>query len=141
MNNPSDRIVTYFESLAPAHLARIGDIYAPNARFVDPFNDVVGEERIRAIFAHMFETLEKPSFVIIDRIENPPQCFLTWDFHFRFRRFRQEVTHRIHGGSHLILGPDGRISLHRDYWDAASLYEKLPLLGAPMRWLRSKAGS
>ena len=141
MNSPSDRIVHYFESLAPADLARIGDIYAPNARFVDPFNDVTGEDKIRAIFAHMFETLEKPSFVIFDRVENPLQCFLTWDFQFRFRRFRQETPHRIHGGSHLLLEPDGRIALHRDYWDAASLYEKLPLLGAPMRWLRSKAGS
>ncbi len=108
MNSPSDRIVHYFESLAASDLARIGDIYAPNARFIDPFNDVTGEDRIRAIFAHMFETLEKPSFVIIDRIENPLQCFLTWDFQFRFRRLRQETPHCIHGGSHLILGPDGR---------------------------------
>lgn len=141
MNNPSDRIVRYFESLAPTDLAHIGDIYAANARFVDPFNDVTGVERIRAIFQHMFETLEKPGFVIIDRIEDPQQCFLTWDFQFRFRRFRQEITHSIHGGSRLVLGSDGRITLHRDYWDAASLYEKLPLVGAPLRWLRSKAGS
>ena len=30
--------------------------------------------------------------------------------------------------------------MHRDYWDAAEeLYEKLPLLGALMRWLKSAA--
>ena len=34
---------------------------------------------------------------------------------------------------------DGRIARHRDYWDAAGeLYEKLPLLGTLMRWLRRR---
>lgn len=48
---------------------------------------------------------------------------------------------RIHGGSHLQLDPSGRILVHRDYWDAAEeLYEKLPLIGALMRWLRRRAG-
>ncbi|MGA0584669.1 MAG: nuclear transport factor 2 family protein, partial [Castellaniella sp.] len=31
----------------------------------------------------------------------------------------------------------GLVSFHRDYWDAAEeLYEKLPVLGRLMRWLR-----
>jgi hypothetical protein len=35
-----------------------------------------------------------------------------------------------------------RISLHRDYWDAAEeLYEKLPWVGALMRWLKKRANS
>jgi steroid delta-isomerase len=29
--------------------------------------------------------------------------------------------------------------LHRDYWDAAEeLYEKIPVLGSILRWLKSK---
>ena len=36
---------------------------------------------------------------------------------------------------------DGRINFHRDYWDAAEeLYEKLPLVGSLMRWLKRQAG-
>ncbi len=43
----------------------------------------------------------------------------------------------IRGASHLRFAGDGRIAMHRDYWDAAEeLYEKLPLLGALMRWLK-----
>ena len=35
---------------------------------------------------------------------------------------------------------DGRIVMHRDYWDVAEeLYEKLPLIGALMRWLKRRA--
>jgi hypothetical protein len=32
------------------------------------------------------------------------------------------------------------ITEHRDYWDAAEeLYEKIPVLGALMRWLKKRA--
>jgi hypothetical protein len=33
----------------------------------------------------------------------------------------------------------GLVILHRDYWDAAEeLLQKLPIVGAPIRWLRKK---
>ena len=67
------------------------------------------------------------------------QCFLSWDFLFRMQRFRSDEQ-CIRGGSHLRLAADGRIAMHRDYWDAAEeLYEKLPALGALMRWLKRRA--
>ncbi len=132
-------IVQFFEQLAPADLARLGTVYTDGARFKDPFNEVVGVPAIRGVFEHMFASLEAPRFVVREVIVQGPQCFLTWDFVFRMRRFnRSEQV--IRGGSHLQLAPDGRIALHRDYWDAAEeLYEKLPLLGGLMRWLKKRA--
>ena len=48
----------------------------------------------------------------------------------------------IRGGSHLILNADGKIVSHREYWDSAEeLYEKLPVVGALMRWLKKRANS
>ena len=47
----------------------------------------------------------------------------------------------IHGGTLVHFDAQGRVTLHRDYWDTAEeLYEKLPVLGRLMRWLR-QAGS
>jgi hypothetical protein len=41
-----------------------------------------------------------------------------------------------------MLDDEGRITLHRDYWDAAEeLYEKLPLIGSLMRWLKKRSNS
>jgi hypothetical protein len=35
-----------------------------------------------------------------------------------------------------------RIDLHRDYWDAAEeMYEKFPLVGSLMRWLKNRVNS
>lgn len=45
-------------------------------------------------------------------------------------------------GSHLHWDAEGRTVMHRDYWDAAEeLYEKLPLLGGLMRWLKRRANT
>jgi ketosteroid isomerase-like protein len=135
------RIVQAFEQLAPADLPKLGDLYTTDARFKDPFNEVQGVPAIRAVFEHMYATLDAPRFVIRDVVAQGDQCFLTWDFIFRMRRFnRDEQT--VRGGSHLKLAADGRISLHRDYWDVAEeLYEKLPVVGPLMRWLKRRAGS
>jgi hypothetical protein len=142
MSNPIDGIVQFFETLTPQSAARCGDFYAPSARFKDPFKDVQGVPAIEAIYAHMFTTLEAPRFVVIERIASGPQCFLTWDFHFRFKNFAQGRDQTIHGGSHLQLDGAGRIVLHRDYWDAAEeLYEKLPVVGGLMRWLKHRAST
>lgn len=133
------RIVARFEALAPGDLDRLHELYTEDARFKDPFNDVQGVAAIRRVFAHMFETLDGPRFVVTEFVAQGGRCWLAWDFHFRMRRFsRAEQT--IRGASCLQLAADGRIAVHRDYWDAAEeLYEKLPLLGSLMRWLKRQA--
>ena len=133
------RIVARFESLAAADVARLGEIYTPDARFKDPFNEVRGLAEIEGIFAHMFIALDAPRFVIQEVLVQGDQCFLSWDFRFRMRRWRRDEQ-CIHGATHLRLAADGRIAEHRDYWDAAEeLYEKLPGVGALMRWLKARA--
>ena len=134
------RVVDFFEHLQPADLAQLGRYYADDAHFKDPFNEVQGLAAIEGIFRHMFAALEHPHFVITDRVEQGPQCFLTWEFRFAFRSYAQGVEQTIRGATHLLLTADGRISEHRDYWDAAEeLYEKLPAIGTLMRWLKRRA--
>ena len=133
------RAIAFFETLEPASLERLDSVYAPQARFRDPFNDLQGTAAIRAVFAHMFEQLDAPRFVIGDAFAQDDQAFVTWDFRFAFRRGAPHGIQAIHGSTHFRFDADGRIQLHRDYWDAAQeLYEKLPVLGAGMRWLRRR---
>lgn len=135
-----EHIVRFFERLTPQSLDGLDRIYAPDARFKDPFNDVRGLAPIEAVYRHMFDSLHAPRFAVTNRIVQGRQCFLVWDFTFRLRTAgSRAASESVRGGSHLVLAADGRISLHRDYWDAAGeLYEKLPVLGALMRWLRRR---
>jgi steroid Delta-isomerase len=133
--------VDYFEQLKPEDLPQLGRFYAPGVRFKDPFNEVTGLEAVAGIFGHMFDNLDGPRFEVRDLIVQGDQAFLSWDFVFRMRRFNRELQ-RIRGGSHLRFGSEGLITEHRDYWDAAEeLYEKLPVLGGLMRWLKKRAAS
>jgi hypothetical protein len=137
-----ERLVQFFEQLQPQDLQRLPEIYSPQARFKDPFNDVQGLGEIERIFAHMFVALDSPHFVVTERIVQDNKCFLVWDFRFRFKRFDPTSWQTVRGGTHLAFDAQGLVTLHRDYWDAAEeLYEKLPLVGGLMRWLKRRANS
>jgi steroid delta-isomerase len=132
-----EALAAFYEALAPATLDRLDRLYAPNGRFVDPFNDVVGHAPIRRIFEHMFATLDAPRFKVLEAVAHGPVGFLLWTF--TFRRRGQAAEHRILGATHLRFDAEGRITLHHDHWDPArQLYEGVPVLGALMRWLRRR---
>ena len=131
-------IVRFYETLAPVTLDQLAGLYAADARFKDPFNDVVGIAAITGIFRHMFTTVEAPRFEVTTRLLTGREAMLGWDFHLRLRG-RPVV---IHGVTHLSFDTDGLVCLHRDYWDPAEeLYERLPIIGALMRWLKKRLAS
>ena len=139
------RVVHFFEHLQPASVSRISDLYTADAQFKDPFNEVQGLSAIEHIFVHMFEALDAPRFVITTQVLQDSQCFVTWDFLFAMPRINGGTTQTIRGATHFVLRQDAgvwRVAVHRDYWDAAvELYEKLPVLGGLMRWLKKRANS
>lgn len=127
----------FFETIAPDSLDRLDGIVAPDVRFVDPFNDVTGIEKYRAIFRHMFDTVEQPRFTILRTAIEGDTAFYRWRFSFR-RKGAVEIW-TIEGMSEVRFRPDGLVAEHVDHWDAASqLYERLPVLGALLRWVRRK---
>ena len=134
------RLAHYFETLSPQSVAEVARYYAADARFKDPFNDVTGVAAIQHIFSHMFDALERPHFVVTTQVVQGQQCFMTWEFRFGFKNFKQGEPQVILGATQLIFSASGLVTLHRDYWDAAEeLYEKLPVVGGLMRWLKRRA--
>jgi len=138
-------VVNFFEHLQPSDVADIGQLYTTDAQFKDPFNEVQGISAIEHIFGHMFETLNAPRFVITQQVQNGAQCFVTWDFFFSMPRMDKGAMQTIRGATHFVLREEAgvwRVAVHRDYWDAAEeLYEKLPVVGSLMRWLKKRANS
>lgn len=130
-----DELAEWFETLTPASLQGIASVYAPNATFRDPFNDLRGVTSVRQVYQHMFETLVEPRFVITSKLIESGNAFMTWRFLFTLRG----KAYVIEGGTRFVLDEQGLIAMHRDYWDAAQeLYEKIPVLGAVLRGLRRK---
>jgi len=139
------RAVCFFEHMQPSDVARMADIYTADAQFKDPFNEVQGLPAIERIFVHMFEALEAPRFVITTQVLQGTHAFVTWDFLFAQPRMNHDATQTIRGATHFVWREEKgvwRVAVHRDYWDAAEeLYEKLPVVGGLMRWLKKRANS
>ena len=135
----------FLERLGPETIAEFDRLLDHDVHFRDPFNDVVGKDRVKAIFKTMVDDLDDLS-VEVDGIALAPTedgkeiGFLHW----RMRGKLVRMSHKpfdVTGVSRVEMGDDGRVRSHVDYWDvAAGLYEKLPVLGPVLRWLRRRLG-
>ena len=135
------RYCDLFASLSPQDLPRLGEYFAADARFKDPFNDVRGVPAVQAVFAHMFATTDRPRFEILEQAASGATGFVRWRFRFA-PRGRGQAEREIEGVSRVVFAPDGRVLEHVDYWDPVEgLYDGVPLLGATLRAIRKRLGA
>lgn len=133
-------LIQWFENLSPETLDQVNTLYAAKARFKDPFNDVEGIVAIRKIFHHMFHQVDKPRFHVTGHFLNEQSAMVLWTFHFTPRRPLPRRPLSIEGTTHFLFDTDGKVILHRDYWDTAGeLYAKLPLIGPLVKRLLRRA--
>ena len=137
-----NRLIEFYQNISQEMVSQeLPTIYAANARFKDPFNEVQGLGAITHIFVHMFKQVINPRFIIKTRVIQGNDAFITWEFRFHMRRFAKDEQ-CILGATHLRFDISGLVYEHRDYWDAAEeLYEKLPVIGGLMRILKKAARS
>jgi hypothetical protein len=113
--------------------------YSINAIFKDPFQTVSGKEAIAHVFRKMFDQLNSPSFKVLSTIHNSSEASILWEFNFQFKRWNT-TPQSLKGVSWLTFDELGLISSHIDYWDPSEgIYEKLPVLGHLMRFLKKQA--
>ncbi len=128
-----DDLLVWYSTLTPQRVRLAGVFYHTTVHFKDPFNDVRGIDALMAIFDHMFVSTEDPRFIMCDHVKNDQQAFVTWTFEFSLKG----KPYSVRGATHFKFDDAGLVTEHRDYWDAAEeLFQKLPLVGAPVRWLR-----
>jgi steroid Delta-isomerase len=131
--------IHFCEHLSRDNTGGFAGLYSADAFFKDPFNEVRGHAAIIKIFEHMFVKVDTPRFVVTCSMLQGDEAFLVWEFLFYFKGDKT-AEQRIHGSTHLRFSPGHKVEYHRDYWDAAEeLYEKIPLLGRVMRFIKSRA--
>ena len=137
--------VAFLEALTAARLPELSAYLAPQARFVDPFNDVTGREAVIRVFTKIFEDLTEVDFAGRDLAFSEGACsegacFFAWTLRGRLRGSRRAIT--FEGVTELRLDDQGRVAAHIDHWDAASqLYARIPVLGSLLAVLRRRLGA
>ena len=129
-----NELVDWYSTLTPETIPLLSEIYHEDASFRDPFNKVRGQREIAAIFEHMFEATQSPVFHITATQTEGMVAWVSWTFDFIL--YGKAIS--FDGVTRLDFADDGRVLVHRDYWDALDLLVELPLLGAILRFIRRK---
>lgn len=130
------RYIDYFEQLKPVDLDRLGDFFAVEAIFIDPFNRVRGHAAIRRIFEHMFAEFPQSKFTVKQSFidAESQDLVLLWDY-----RPGGKTALNIEGMSLVQFDAEGLVSRHQDFWDSnTELFSKIPVLGLLVRWLQRR---
>ena len=115
-------------------------VFDINAKFKDPFNDVIGLDKIYDIFQDMYEKLDNPRFKVIEIIEQGDISYLRWIFEFNFKN--DSLENSFEGVSRVEFSENLKVISHIDYWDSAeNLYEKIPILSFFIKLVKKKIKS
>jgi steroid delta-isomerase len=137
-----DDFIAVAENLNRENVGQLAGFYAPDCQFTDPFQSVIGRDRVAAIYRDMFRQLHEPRFTNVQLLGAPDtagsEAVVGWTFEFALGP--NKPRQRIAGCSLLTFNAQGLIQTHTDYWDASRLMESLPLIGTIIHWLRQKIG-
>ena len=133
----AEAYIRFWQSMTPDTLDRFADYVTADIRFRDPFNDVRGLDRVKALLAKTYRMLRDVRVEVRDMAFSGPVCYMLWDYSYAMGRSSRRW--RLTGISELHFTPDGKVSAHLDHWDAASqIYEKLPVIGAILRTIKRR---
>jgi limonene-1,2-epoxide hydrolase len=137
---PTNELVTLFKQsfarLDPKTELPMARLYDPNVVFEDPFHKVHGREALTACFKKLNSNVEYATFEFTNEIVTCNSAVLTWVMTLRTLFPKQTIV--VPGVS--MLNFTNRIISHHDYFDVgAMMYERLPLLGRLLRWIKKKA--
>jgi limonene-1,2-epoxide hydrolase len=123
---------TYTEDNVRRH---VRDLYAQNAYYRDSFTEMHGIDNIEAYLIQGTHIMQNLTFELQDVAVHDGNYYLRWITRFSQKREKDEVTH-LPGVSHIRFNKEGKIIFHQDFWDAGVIYERLPIVGFFIRWLK-----
>jgi steroid delta-isomerase len=127
--------IAALEAMRPDTIDAVVALCADDVRFTDPFNDVTGKTAYRHVFEDMFTKVSDLTFAVDECHGAGRQWMLRWSYAARLGVLGHTT---IEGASYVELGEDGLVVRHADYWDAGRVYERIPVLGAAIGWLRRR---
>jgi len=125
---------TYTEDNIRSH---VRDLYAPNAYYRDSFTELQGIEDIEAYLIEGTHMMHDLTFDLQDVAVHDGNYYFRWITRFSLKRKKDEVIH-FPGMSHVRFNTEGRIVFHQDFWDAGVIYERLPIIGFFIKWLKKR---
>ncbi len=114
-------------------------VYAPTAYLNDNLVYIEGAADIESYFLHSTGDTDTVSVKFLDVAKSGPDYFVRWRMTIRNQRLKKGEPLMSYGMTHFRFDDQGRVLMHKDFWDAATgLYEHLPVVGGMVRFVRGR---
>lgn len=132
-----DQVKHIYARVDAAAIARLPDIYAPDATFIDPIHHLKGLPAIVEYMESLCANVTRCEFTFTHELQREGEIFLEWTMTLEHPSLAGGRTIRVPGVSHLRYSD--KVVYHRDYYDlGAMIYEHIPLLGRLLAWIKTR---
>jgi hypothetical protein len=134
------RLKAYFAEMTGASVRdHTQTVYAPTAYLNDNLVFVEGAPNIEGYFLHSTGDTDTVSVEFLDVAKSGPDYFIRWRMTIKNQRLKKGQPLMSYGMTHFRFDDQGRVLMHKDFWDAATgLYEHLPVVGGMLRFVRGR---
>jgi len=112
-------------------------LYARDAYFRDGYKEVKGVDAIETYFIATTKAVVSCTFDITDVSVHEGNYYFRWVMKLTIKRDKDNPMEQI-GMSHIRFDPEGKVIFHADYWDTSIVFERVPVLGAIIRWAKEQ---
>lgn len=133
-----DRFREFYRIFSAERIAAsIDKVYAGDAYFEDGIRQVKGRENIREYFLSTTGAFTECTFDIKDVAYSQGNYYFRWIMHLRLKRDPDNPMEQP-GMSHVRFNENGLIVFHHDYWETLALFERFPVIGGIIRWIKGR---
>ncbi len=116
----------------------LAKIYANDVTFVDPLGRVEGLDQLSEYFEGVYKNVTSCRFDYLEECRLSNRTSIKWDMYFQHPKLSGGNEIKVRGVS--LLEFNEKVTFHEDIYDVGALiYENVPVLGAPVRWLKRRA--
>ncbi len=139
MNNTVvDKLKQTFATADSLSADDLAQIYSTDIVFVDPLGKVEGLETLSRYFERVYKNVTSCKFEYLDECRLTDSTCIKWDMYFQHPKLGGGKEIKVRGVS--LLKFEDNVSYHEDIYDVGALmYENVPLLGTPVKWLKRRA--
>ena len=133
-------IESFFQSLNVKNIGTLASqFYREDVVFKDPLVAIQGRQDLINYYKKMYEGAEEVKFAFAEHLCENDIHMLTWKMTLTSEKLNNGKPFTVDGVSHIKF-VDGMASYHRDYFDlSAMFYEKMPIIGGLVGWIKKQA--
>lgn len=141
---PDDEAAARFQSFfadfgEAVRSGRVTEVYAEDAYFNDTLKEIRGAGDIEDYFLKTLEMATRVDVRFEDLAVSEGNYYFRWEMDVEAPKLNGGEVIRSQGMSHIVFDANGKVAMHRDYWDASSgLFEHVPVLGGMIRWVKGR---